>query len=105
MQAGNLRERVTLQQKTVTRDAYGAEVITWTDIATVWASVEPLRGREFLEQRRDGHEVTTRITVRYRSGLEPIHRAVHRSTVYDIQAVIHQETRFRALELLCLAVG
>lgn len=105
MRAGELRERVTLQRKSVTRDSYGAEVITWTDIATVWASVAPLRGREFLEQRRDGNEVTTRITLRYRSSLEPIHRAVHRSTTYDVQSVIHKETRFRELELMCLAVG
>lgn len=105
MQAGGLREQVTLQRKVVTRDAYGAEVITWIEIATVWAKVEPLRGREFLEQRRDGNEVTTRITLRYRSDLEPIHRAVHRSTAYDIQSVIHKETRFRELELMCLAVN
>jgi len=105
MRAGELREQVKLQRKSVTRDSYGGEVITWTDIATVWGKVEPLRGREFLEQRRDGNEVTTRITLRYRSGLEPIHRAVHRSTTYDIQSVIHKETRFRELELMCLAVG
>jgi len=105
MRAGELREQVKLQRKSVTRDSYGGEVVTWTDIATVWGKVEPLRGREFLEQRRDGNEVTTRITLRYRSGLEPIHRAVHRSTTYDIQSVIHKETRFRELELMCLAVG
>lgn len=40
LNAGQLDRRITLQQRTVTRDpAYNAEVVTWPDIATVWAKV------------------------------------------------------------------
>lgn len=42
IQAGKLRHRITIQRETVTRDEYGSEVKTWDDLATVWASVEPL---------------------------------------------------------------
>jgi SPP1 family predicted phage head-tail adaptor len=43
-----LRERVTLQTATVTRDAYGAEVLTWHDGPTLWATVVERGGREPL---------------------------------------------------------
>jgi head-tail adaptor len=36
---GELTERVTLQSRSVAKDAYGQDTITWTDVATVWARV------------------------------------------------------------------
>ena len=110
MRAGRLQRRVTLQESQATRDAYGGEVISWVDVATVWAAVEPLRGREFLEQARDGAEVTTRIVLRYQgaTAIVPAMRAVHttelRDQVYDIQAVIHVDERRREYQLMCREV-
>ena len=45
--AGKMTERVTFQAKSVTRNSLGEEVVTWGDVATVWAEVHPSRGREF----------------------------------------------------------
>lgn len=40
LNAGQLDRRVTIQSREVTRDsATGAEVVTWSDAATVWAMV------------------------------------------------------------------
>ena len=50
--AGRMRDRVVIQTKSATRDAYGAEVITWSTLATVWASVESIGGREFIENQQ-----------------------------------------------------
>ncbi len=105
MKAGELRERVTIQEKgTVTRDATGAEVITWSDVATVWADVSPLLGREFLEGRMAEAEVTTRIRIRYRDGIDPAMRVVHRSSTYDIVSVQHVRSRKQELVLMCREV-
>lgn len=101
MNAGDLRQRVTIQYKTVTKDAYGQEVITWTDLATVWASVEPLSGREFMEGRQETAEVNTRIRIRQRTGIEPEQRAVWGSVIYNILAVILIQTRNREIHLMC----
>jgi len=101
MEAGKLRHRVTIQSKTVVQDAYGEETITWGTFATVWANVEPLRGREFLEGRQVMAEVSTRITMRYYAGVKPEMRAVYGSITYDILAVIHVESREREMQLMC----
>ncbi len=104
MRAGRLRHRVTIQEKTVTQDTFGAEVITWSDVITLWAGVEPLRGREFDELRRTGAEVTTRIVTRYKSGVLPEMRATYNSHTYDILSVINLEERDREVHLMCREV-
>jgi SPP1 family predicted phage head-tail adaptor len=102
MRAGDLRHRVTIQNKgTPARNTAGEEVITWTEEATVWGSIEPLRGREFLEQQREGGEVTTRIRIRHRDGLTPSMRAVWGSHTYDILSVIEVQGRQREIHLMC----
>lgn len=104
MRAGDLRHRVTIQEKQVTKNSYGEEVITWQDVATVWAAVEPLRGREFLEAQRAGAEVTTRIRIRHRDGIRPEMRVVQGNHTYDIKAVLDVGGRGRELHLMCREV-
>jgi len=101
MRAGELRHRVIIQQKYVTQDAEGITTESWADIATVWAAIEPLRGREFFDAAAVNAEVTTRIRIRYRSGIVPAMRVVYGSQVYEIESVIDVGGRRRELELLC----
>lgn len=104
MRSGQLRHRVTIQQKAPTRDTYGGEVEAWTAVATVWASVEPLQGREFLEGRQIQAEVSTRIRIRRRAGVVPHMRVVWGAHTYDIQAVIEPDSNRREFQLMCVEV-
>jgi SPP1 family predicted phage head-tail adaptor len=101
MRAGLLRHRVTIEEKSVTRSATGAEDITWSTVATVWAEVHPLRGREFLEAKGLQEETSTRIRIRHRDGLDPSMRVTWGSHTYDIQAVIPIREESREIELMC----
>ena len=47
---GKLRDRVTVQQATETRNSLGEVVQSWSTYATVWASVEGISSREALQQ-------------------------------------------------------
>ena len=64
MEAGRLRHLVTLQEKSVTRDAYNAEVVTWVDVASVWAEVDPWTMRERLSLRRKDGDAVIGLRVR-----------------------------------------
>jgi SPP1 family predicted phage head-tail adaptor len=103
---GSLRHRIRLQENRldlVDRDETGGKVDNWGDVATVWGDVEELRGREYLTSREFHAEITARIFIRYRAGLEPLRwRAVHDETgrTYDIHHVIDRSGRRRTLELL-----
>ena len=50
MRAGSLRHRVTIQRYELVVDEYGAPLRreSWKDVATVWASVDAVSGREFF---------------------------------------------------------
>lgn len=89
MRAGNLRHRVTIQAPGQTQDPdSGAMVKTWTDVATVWASAEPLSARDFIAASAAQSEITARIVIRYRSGINSTMRVRHGGRVYDIKGVL-----------------
>lgn len=102
MQAGELRELVTLQQPVEVRGADYADVQrSWQNVATVWAAVEPLSGRELETNRELGAEITLRVRIRYRADVIPKWRLLHGATVYEIDAAINPLSDRRELHLLC----
>lgn len=62
--AGDLREQIALQQATATRDAYNAEVLTWSTVATVWARVLERGGREPVLADRPVMLISYEVTIR-----------------------------------------
>lgn len=89
MRAGTLRHRITIQRRSAEQDPNtGAMVEGWSDLATVWANVEPLSVREFIASRGEQAEITARITIRYRAGLDPTMRILHRGLIYNIEGVL-----------------
>lgn len=101
MRAGRLRHSVTLQSKSVSRDAAGGESIMWTTFATVWAEVQPLSGREYVAMRQAQADVAVRVRMRYVAGVNPAMRVVHGSAIYNVLEVIDVWGRQRELELMC----
>ncbi|MFZ5816298.1 MAG: phage head closure protein [Bacillota bacterium] len=98
--AGKLRHRVTLQDNQAPRDSYGAEADNWVDVATVWASVEPLRGREFFAAQQVNSEVSARVRIRYRAGVNSAMRVRFGDRIFDIISVIDPEERHQELQLM-----
>lgn len=74
MQAGRLDRRVTIEEPTEIRDAYGATVPGWIEVATVWASVVALMPRELRADSAPVSGMAYRLTMRYRSDILPSHR-------------------------------
>ena len=102
MDPGQFDERVTLQSRSVVTDAFGQATITWVDVATVWAQVQQLRGREFFAAAQVQQEQTVKVRMHYRDGVQTTWRLVWRGIHHDITGVIpvgHRET----LEIMCLA--
>lgn len=64
MRAGQLRKRVIVQKLGRARDDFGQENDVWTNIVTVWASIEPLTGREQLTAQQQEANMTHRIRMR-----------------------------------------
>lgn len=83
---GNLDRRVELQIPTKSRDGFGGEVITWSGIATVWASVEyPSAGqREDQSANQQTAFLRAKFTIRYRADVTAETRLVFDGKEWDI---------------------
>lgn len=101
MQAGKLRHRITIQEPVVARNGFNEAITTWSAVATVWASVEPLSGREFFAAEHVQSEITHRIRVRYRAGIAPTMRVVFNGRYLMIESVINYGERNTDLQLMC----
>lgn len=106
MRAGRLRHRLTFQDKAVSRDAYGEEDIVWTDVFTVWGSVEPIMGREYLDQRQMQAETTHRIRIRYHDQIKPSMRVTYDldsrpAVTLEIESIIEPFVRGTEMQLMC----
>ncbi|HGO5397577.1 TPA: phage head closure protein [Klebsiella oxytoca] len=66
MQAGRLRERVTIQNPITSRTPSGQVVESWENGATIRAEVRGISGRELLSSGAETAEATIRLWVRYR---------------------------------------
>lgn len=113
LKAGQLRKRVRLQQippNVTNPDAYNAPdlINSWADVATIWASIEPLTGRElaWAEVALVG-DVTHKVTIRYFSGVNAKMRFAYldphtnKLRYFNIEFVRNPEERNRRLECIC----
>lgn len=114
MQAGKLRNKVTLQARVLTPNPLNEQVITYGDFADVWAAIEPIApkrsGGESLAAQQVQATRYTQIRIRYRVDLDPTMRikfiAKHDSPqsidYYDIENISHTNEARRETILLCV---
>ena len=86
--AAEFSQRITFQQKVVTRNSIGEEVVTWADVVAVRAKVMPLRGNAFYAANQQQHSIDARFLIRERSGIVSDMRLMWKSEPYDITNII-----------------
>lgn len=105
LKIGRLRHRVTIQSATLTQSATtGAMTPTWGDVATVWASIEPISAKEFAQSGAEVNRITTRIIIRYRPDVSEDMRLYHPSTntYYNIEGILtDKDSNLEYLTLPC----
>lgn len=99
--AGDLRHQIRLQSRSAAQDGIGGQVDSWTDFATVYAEISPITGRELLSAQEVKNAVDTQIIMRYRPGMTASMRAIHGTTIYNIIAVMEEDSRREWMTLIC----
>ncbi len=66
---GWLRHRVTIETAETTPDGAGGASVAWTDLATLWAHIEPVKGEERVVADHLSGIVTHRVTLRWRDDI------------------------------------
>ena len=105
LRAGQLNRRITLQRQSNVQDSYGGPVRTWLNVATIWADIQPLTGRELESAQRMASEVSHQIVVRYQAIFADTrqvagYRALYRSRIFNIHAALNDEERNVLVTLL-----
>lgn len=105
LQAGRLRHRVQIQEYANVLDSDGdviqdpntGEVARiWSLWKEVWAAIEPLSTREFIQSQATQSEVSARIIIRELPGINAAMRIVHTpigrsSVIYDIHGILRDK--------------
>jgi len=101
--AQRLNKRVTISKVEITPGAgpYGGSAETLVPVCTVWAAIEPLRGREYFAAMAEHADVTTRIRIRYRDGIDRTMRVKYGETEFEVLHIIHPEFAKKELQLMC----
>jgi len=103
MQAGKLRQRITIEQATETQDGFGATLQSWSTLATVWAEVLTDMGTEgFAPDSAVERTVQTyTINLRHRSDVTTKMQVRYDGRTLDIENVFDPTGRRRTLVLKC----
>jgi SPP1 family predicted phage head-tail adaptor len=103
MNAGELRERITIERATTTSDGHGGRTVTWSPVYSngVWAKVQSVRGREEERQGRLSTVETYLVTVRFAVSVTTLDRVVWRGRTMNIRAVADREGTREWLTLEC----
>lgn len=101
MDAGRLRERVTLTTVVEAVDAAGGRAQTYQPAVEVWASVRPTRADELVVAGALQGQATYEVTIRHRSGVGASGRIKRESGAeLDILSVQPDERR-RYIRMVC----
>ncbi|HKS13896.1 MAG TPA: phage head closure protein [Pseudomonas sp.] len=107
MRAGTLRHRIDIQEKLSVRDPNTGEfgepewVSRWERCP---ASLKPLSAKDLIAAQAGQSEATARVVIRYRTGVLPTMRIVHRGEIYSIEGPPLEDAK-SGLEYLTILVS
>ena len=106
---GAMRHQVKIQSQSRSADGGGSSDVTYSNVATVNASIKPVGGGERLFGDQLEERITHQITIRFRRDVSFKNRIKYDfadggtsySRIFKIVRVINRDTRNRFLDLLC----
>lgn len=101
---GGMNRRIHILKIVETgEDEYGFTQDKTQDVFghAIWAKIEPARGRTYYEQYKDKTEFITKITIRYREGLDETMLVQYKDKTYKITSIIDPYAAHERLELMC----
>ncbi len=105
--AGMLNRRVTIESQDASYDDNGQQVLTWSEVATVWASIATVGGIATIRTQSDADLSVARYAIRIRwlEGLDAGMRVAYGSDIYDIRSVQYDMANREFVDLICFKGG
>lgn len=87
IEPGSLRTEVSLQAAAPTGDGMGGFTLDWTEVATVFARIEPISQASVFAADQRLETATHRIALRRREGVASGMRFVRQARIFEIVTV------------------
>jgi SPP1 family predicted phage head-tail adaptor len=106
MRSGDLNRRIAIQQRGAgALDDLNQATLTWATVATVWASIEPLTGRELMAAQGMQSEVSHKIMIRYQPQfaqpkLMATMRILYNARTFNIHSSMDEQEKHKTIEFL-----
>jgi SPP1 family predicted phage head-tail adaptor len=91
--AGKLRDRITVQIASGTTNALGETVLAWSNSTSVWASVDGVSAREALTAGQQEVSITHKVRLRFLPGLTQQMRFAWRGRTLEIVSLLEHGNR------------
>ncbi|MDE1901664.1 MAG: phage head closure protein [Alphaproteobacteria bacterium] len=93
MKIGDMRKQISIQQEQPTPDGAGGYALAWVTLATVWADIMPVSGRETFAAAHLEGRVTHKITLRWRGdvAITSDMRVLYNTRAFNIHAVMNND--------------
>lgn len=101
MDIGRTDKRITFCRYEEKENALSQIGQALTEVKTVWASVEPMRGREYQEAQRIRPELTYKVTTRFHKGITPDMFIKYKERCFNILSIINVKEKNEMLEIIC----
>ncbi len=103
--AGMLTRRIKIQRPSTVKDSVGAPCRSWLDVATVWADIQPLSGKEAVIANRISAELSHQIIVRYQSLFDNPQqvaqmRVLYKARIFNIHSALNEDEKRTQIILL-----
>ncbi|AOY76915.1 phage head closure protein [Clostridium formicaceticum] len=108
MNVGKLNKRIKFLKFEKVQDGAGGFLDNWEteegwkEIASVWANIRPLKGREFEQAQQGQAEVTHKVIIRYRKDIDKSMIIKLNNRRFDISYIMNIDEENKYLELQCL---
>lgn len=103
--AGMLTRRIKIQRPSTIKDSVGAPCRSWLNVATVWADIQPLSGKEAVIANRISAELSHQIIVRYQSLFDNPQqvaqmRVLYKARIFNIHSALNEDEKRTQIILL-----
>lgn len=95
-----MNKRITLQRREEVLGPTGQPSEQWADVARVWASIQPIVGREYFNASGERAEITHEVNTRAQFECRPQDRIMYGERVFNIRSALNVDERGRYLRLM-----
>ncbi|UWG96785.1 phage head closure protein [Dehalobacter sp. DCM] len=101
MNPGTLNKKIIIKQQPVSQDDSDKPINTWPTVSELWASINPLSGREYFAAQQANSEVSHKVNIRYNGSIKANMRILYGERAYEILYLIDPGERHIELNLMC----